>query len=198
MIGDPKQAVYKFRGADIFSYLEAQSRARHHFTLAKNWRSEPRLVAAVNELFRRERAFLLPELSFHPVEAGRSEADGLLLAEGAAQPPLQLWQLPAADSGHWSSGKAAEQIRAATVNEIVQLLSGDYRIRDGRGEFALKPADIAILVRTNTQAREYQNALRERSVPSVLNSTESVFTTAEAVDLYTLLQAVAQPGDPLC
>ncbi|MGR9046612.1 MAG: exodeoxyribonuclease V subunit beta [Gammaproteobacteria bacterium] len=195
LIGDPKQAIYKFRGADIFSYLEAHKQARHHFTLANNWRSHPQLVGAVNELFQRERAFLLENLDFHQVAAGKSEADGVLLKQGQPEPPMRLWQLPETDQGHWHSGRASEAIRNAVADEIVRLLNGAYRIRSDRGEAGLKPRDIAILVRTNTQAREYQAVLRDVGVPSVLNSTESVFATREAADLYVLLQAIAHPGD---
>ncbi|MGR9115711.1 MAG: exodeoxyribonuclease V subunit beta [Gammaproteobacteria bacterium] len=195
LIGDPKQAIYKFRGADIFSYLDAQNQAQHHFTLAKNWRSHPHLVAAVNDLFRRDQAFLLEALKFHRVEPGKTEADGCLINKGRPEPPMQLWQLTESESGFWTAGKAADAILTAVVNEIVQLLNGGFSIRHKQDEAGLKPKDIAILVRTNTQAREYQAALREAGVPSVLNSTESVFATPEATALYVVLQAVAHPGD---
>ena len=96
-------------------------------------------------------------------------------------------------TGYWTAGKAAEEIRIAVVNEVVELLTGEYTLQPMNR--ILQPKDIAILVRTNTQAREYQAALRLAGVPSVLNSTESVFASQEAADLYSLLQAVAHPGD---
>ena len=195
LIGDPKQAIYKFRGADIFSYLEAQGRAQHRYTLGRNWRSHPQLVDAVNALFRRNQAFLLEALEFHPVNPGKSAVDGALIHEGQPEPPMMLWQLPDPEQGHWTSGKAAGAIRAAVVREVLRLLNGTYRVSGSDVEAELAPADIAILVRTNTQAREYQQSLREAGVPSVLNSTESVFATQEAVDLFSLLQAIAHPGD---
>lgn len=195
LIGDPKQAIYKFRGADIYSYLDAQKQAEHQFTLGKNWRSHPQLVDAVNALFKRERAFLLDDLAFNPVEPAHSADDGALSLAGEAIAPMMLWQLPESDSrtGFWTSGKAAEEIRMAVVNEVVELLMRDYRLQP-IGTM-LQPRDIAILVRTNTQARDYQAALRAAGVPSVLNNTESVFASQEAVDLYALLLAVASPGD---
>ena len=195
LIGDPKQAIYKFRGADIHSYLSAQKQAEHQFTLGQNWRSHPQLVEAVNALFQRERAFLLDGLEFIDVAPGLSADKGELHYAGQAAATMVLWQLPESDSksGYWTAGKAAEDIRIAVVNEVVGLLSGDYSLQPA--DRALLPKDIAILVRTNTQAREYQAALRLAGVPSVLNSTESVFASQEAADLYRLLQAVAQPGD---
>ena len=195
LIGDPKQAIYKFRGADIYSYLDAQKHAQHQFTLDKNWRSHPQLVAAVNALFKREQAFLLEELVFHEVQPGRSTADGELLLKGQAIAPMVLWQLPESDSktGYWTAGKAAEQINYAVVNEVVNLLSQEYILQPANR--LLQPNDIAILVRTNTQARDYQTALRLAGVPAVLNSTESVFASQEAFNLHVLLQAVSHPGD---
>ncbi|PPK63655.1 DNA helicase/exodeoxyribonuclease V beta subunit [Methylobacter tundripaludum] len=195
LIGDPKQAIYKFRGADIYSYLDAQKHAEHQFTLGHNWRSHPQLVKAVNALFQRDRAFFLDGLEFINVEPGLSADNGELHYEGRAAMPMVLWQLPESDSktGYWTAGKAADEIRIAVVNEIVDLLTGGYRLQPMNRP--LLPKDIAILVRTNTQARDYQAALRLAGVPSVLNSTESVFASQEAADLYRLLQAVAYPGD---
>ncbi|CAA9890182.1 RecBCD enzyme subunit RecB [Candidatus Methylobacter favarea] len=197
LIGDPKQAIYKFRGADIYSYLAAQKQAQHHFTLGKNWRSQPQLVDAVNSLFQREQAFLLKDLAFKAVKPALTADNGVLQSAGQAIAPLMLWQLPESRSktGYWTAGKAAEAIRAAVINEIVNLLSKAYAIEPGNR--ALQPEDIAILVRTNTQAREYQQLLRAAGVPSVLNSTESVFASQEAADLYFLLQAVANPADSI-
>ena len=197
LIGDPKQAIYKFRGADIYSYLDAQKSAESKFTLEKNWRSHPHLVDAVNALFQRERALLLEDLVFHNLQPAKKPGDGELHYEGQAIPPMMLWQLPESDSktGCWRPDRkeAATAICIAVVNEVIDLLTAEYTLQpDNRN---LQPKDIAILVRTNSQAREYQSALRSAGVPSVINSTESVFASLEAADLYVLLQAIANPGD---
>ncbi len=192
LIGDPKQAIYKFRGADIFAYLSAQRQAEHRFTLANNWRSHPHLVAAVNELFKRQQAFLFAELEFHPVTPARTKEDGYVFYQKQALAPLMLWQLAQSESetGDWTSGKAATQIQAAVVNEIVSLLNDDFCINSER----VQPKNIAVLVRTNAQAHEYQIALNQAGVPAVLNNTESVYSSAQAIELYTVLQAVADPS----
>jgi exodeoxyribonuclease V beta subunit len=192
LIGDPKQAIYKFRGADIFAYLSAQRQAEHRFTLANNWRSHPHLVAAVNELFKRQQAFLFAELEFHPVTPARTVEEGYVCYQKQALAPLMLWQLAQSESetGDWTSGKAATQIQAAVVNEIVSLLNDDFCINSER----VQPKNIAVLVRTNAQAHEYQIALNQAGVPAVLNNTESVYGTAQAIELYTVLQAVADPS----
>ena len=197
LIGDPKQAIYKFRGADIYAYLDAQKQAQHRFTLGKNWRSHPQLVDAVNALFKRERAFMLKELTFHNVKPALSADAGVLCKAGKVIAPMMCWQLPESGSkkGYWRPDRkeAAGEISLAVANEIVDLLTEDYTLKPANRK--LQPKDIAILVRTNGQARDYQAVLRAAGVPSVLNSTESVFTSREAADLYTLLQAVANPGD---
>jgi exodeoxyribonuclease V beta subunit len=201
LVGDPKQAIYKFRGADIYSYLEAQNQAQHRYTLRHNWRSHPHLVASVNRLFQREQAFLLPDIAFNPTQAACSEDDGTLHYKGIACASIMLWQLPESSSkkGFWhpNGSDAAQAIRIAVANEIVELLNGDYKLqfRPNAKNRKLQPQDIAILVRANKHAREYQETLRLAGVPSVLNSTESVFASEEAGYLYTLLQAVAHPGD---
>ncbi len=197
LIGDPKQAIYKFRGADIYAYLHAQKQAQHRFTLAKNWRSHPWLVHAVNKLFHREQAFMLHELSFNAAQPALSAGDGALSKNSQSIAPMMLWQLPQNDSktGYWRADRndAALEIRIAVVNEVVELLTANYRLQPENRP--LQPRDIAILVRTNSQARDYQTDLRAAGVPSVLNSTASVFASREAIDLFNLLQAVAHPGD---
>ncbi len=194
LIGDPKQAIYKFRGADIYAYLSAQQHAKHRYTLGFNWRSHPNLVSGVNQLFQRPNAFAIKEINFIHVQPGRSREDGELYQAERPLPPIELWYTtPPEGQTYCTAGKAAASIQAAVVHEIINLLSGDYRFKPNQAR--VHPKDIAILVRTNAQAVDYQTALRTVGVPSVLSSNQSVFATQEAVDLYRLLLAVAHPGD---
>lgn len=198
LIGDPKQAIYKFRGADIYSYLNAQKTAKHRFTLANNWRSSPQLVEAVNYLFQRQNAFFLEDLQFTAVKPGLSEQQGNLSHADEVLAPMVLWQLPKKEGakGYWSVKDATLincAIRNAVVAEIVSLLSKPYHFQPSKRNVQAK--DIAILVRSNGQAQDYQIALRAADIPSVLNSKASVFSTQEALDLYTLLVAITDPGN---
>jgi exodeoxyribonuclease V beta subunit len=201
LIGDPKQAIYKFRGADIFSYFSAQQQAKHRFTLGKNWRSHPHLVEGVNALFQREQAFLFDMLEFNNVAPARKAEEGSLQYQGKILAPMMLWQLAESESstGDWSAGKAATEIQNAVVSEIVSLLNEDFGINKDLPGFknleGLAPHNIAVLVRTNAQAREYQQALHKAGVPAVLNSIESVYSSTQAQELYKVLQAVAYPAD---
>jgi exodeoxyribonuclease V beta subunit len=195
LVGDPKQAIYKFRGADIFSYLAAQQYAQHQFTLRQNWRSQPLLVEGVNRLFAKDKAFLLDDIHFTPSASARTAEEGCLIADNKPLSPVVLWQVPPSDTkaGYWQPNAAATIIRTACINEIINLLTGNFCLQPGGNK--IQPQDIAILVRTNNQAKAYQDELRAVQVPSVLTSTESVFNSAEAMQLYTLLTAVAHPGD---
>jgi len=197
LIGDPKQAIYKFRGADIHTYLVAKQQAKQQYTLGNNWRSHPDLVHAINQLFLlRPQPFIFSDLAFNPVTPALTAAQGGLLMNGRLLAPLALWQLAKSDTenSYWTAGKAADVLKIAISDEILQLLASATLVKE-QSERALQPADIAILVRTNSQAKLYQDALKEAGIPAVLNSNESVFNSTQATDLFTLLQSLANPGD---
>ncbi|BCL61128.1 RecBCD enzyme subunit RecB [Desulfomarina profundi] len=198
LIGDPKQSIYRFRGADIHSYFLARERAEHHLTLDKNFRSHPFLVEEVNRIFSgRDKPFLLEKkyIEFLPVKSG-VEAD---LAPGKLPAGLFYCMLPEnSDSadGSWSSSKAGQHFLGYIRAEIISLLEGDTEIRLKNGkERKLLPKDIAILVRSNRQARGSLEELTQAGIPAVISSSRSVYESIECRELLTLLEAVAAPGD---
>lgn len=200
LIGDPKQAIYKFRGADIYSYLDAKRTAHHAYTLETNFRSHPKLVNAVNHLFGdAENPFLIQDIPYHLVKAGQS-GDKLWWGDESAH-SMVLWSLEANEShkeGFWSGGVAKEAIRAQVVNEVVRLLDSQQGAISGDSPdqtAPLQPQDIAILVRGNEEAASYQQSLQAADIPSVLNSKQSVFDSEEAVNLLSLLYALLQPAN---
>ncbi len=211
MIGDPKQAIYAFRGADIYTYLQAKrdcdSRCE---TLDTNHRSTVGMVQAVNHLFTHAEQhdggafrFRQPSLGdpipYQPVEArGRNE-----VLEIAGQPvvPLQFWYLPGLnENGVTGPGSYRRQMADASASQIVQWLEmarDDLAgFRTSQGFRRLQPRDIAILVRTGSEAAEIRQSLQHRGVNSVyLSDKDSVFETSEARDLQRWLLAVANPND---
>ncbi len=204
LIGDPKQAIYTFRGADIYSYFKAREQAEIHLSLARNYRSHPALVEAVNRLFQlREDAFATRELPYFPVLPARSAADGQLLDNGRSLAVMVYCELaanPEPDSrdGRWSSTRATERIIAYVVTETARLLRTDNPIMLTAGDgplMPLAPRDIAILVRNHKQAEHMQTALARAGIPAVMASQQSVFTTDECHDLLRLMQALCSPGD---
>jgi exodeoxyribonuclease V beta subunit len=193
LIGDPKQAIYGFRGADIFTYLKAASVVARKFTLGENWRSESGLVDAINSIFcHAEAPFVVPEIKFEPVRA-RGEANRTpLLVKGQPQAPFELWFWPRGNDGRPISKEAAEeQLPHIVAAEIARLLSSDARIGDRR----VRPQDIAVLVVENRQAQLMQEALSALSIPSVQQTTASLFESQEASDLHCILLAMAEPSN---
>ncbi len=199
IVGDPKQAIYRFRGADVYAYLEARDAAAARHDLIHNWRSEPGLIAAVNALFTRApRPFLLDRIPFLPAEAARTGA--ALVIEGDPPEPLRIWFLEREDERRvLAKGEAAHRVARATAAEIVRLLRlGRERKAHLPGpDGVLRPlegSDIAVLVRTHVQARLVAAALARRGVASVQHAEDSVFASREAEQLRRVLLAVAEPG----
>ncbi|WP_097459544.1 exodeoxyribonuclease V subunit beta [Mangrovitalea sediminis] len=199
MIGDPKQAIYAFRGADIYTYLQARGDAAGNlFTLPRNFRSSKGLVDAVNRLFGLagdypQGSFLLGDrIPFQPVDA-QGRKDQLLI--GRQKPtPLQFW-LPQGQEA-WSTTDYRNLMTDATASQIVHLLDGNTGFVDEEGlRRPLQASDIAILVRGWREAQQIQYALAERGLRSVfLSERSSVYATPEAQDLLLWLEAVAEPG----
>ena len=198
LIGDPKQAIYSFRGADVFAYLAAARDIASRYTLEENWRSEPPLIRAVNTLFERHEApFSLDEIRFHPVAPATKERTATLTMDGAPDPsPLTiLFTSRKKPDKPIDKQDAWEIIPAAVAGEIARLLRDGAAGRlliDGRG---IEPGDIAVLVRKNRQARMMQRALRELEIPCVLCRAGNLFEAPEAAQILRILSAVARPGN---
>ncbi len=182
-VGDPKQAIYAFRGADIFSYLEAvQDVEDRKYTLAENRRSDPGVVQAVNMLFsRRKPPFIIEGIDMVPViphhQQSRTTFDASM--EVIFLDKEQL------------NGPLATVVAPIAANEIALLLHSDAQI-EGRN---VEPGDVAVLCRSNQQALAMTAALRELNVPVSLDGGSSVLSTEIATDLRAILEAALSPGD---
>ena len=150
LIGDPKQAIFGFRGADVFSYLRAAQRAERRFTLQTNYRSSTALVAATNHIFSRERARIRDR--WHRVSRGPGFRDPRYRGLPGARGERADAHLGMARGGKESRMRVADAVAA----EIARILHGAGSLGDARSS----PADIAVLTRTKNQAQEMQVALR--------------------------------------
>ena len=214
LIGDPKQAIYAFRGADIHTYLQARrDTAGRHVTLGTNFRSSTAMVEAVNRVFRFAEthpagrgAFLFrsPEggnpVPFLPVSAkGRKDT---LTRNGKQLPAMTLWHLSAqgddAEKGI-SKGAYFKEMAARCATRMAELLCEGQQGRTGFGAPGepfrpLKPSDLAVLVNNGSEAKAIRGALLERGIRSVyLSDKEGVFETPAALELEVWLAACAEP-----
>ncbi len=202
MIGDPKQAIYGFRGGDIFAYLKASAQSEKKFTLEKNYRSSPMLVKAVNTVFSvAENSFLYTDIAFLKVGTPQT-AKNLMMKENTPLPPLQFCFIKregrTLDRDDYISKDTAEKrVPDIVAEDILSLLQSEKRLVDKKADDSvprkISPGDIAVLVRTNIQAEQVQKALSFKGIPSYLSKTGSVFDSKEALDLYDILWAVYQP-----
>jgi exodeoxyribonuclease V beta subunit len=212
LIGDPKQAIYAFRGADIYTYLQAkQATAPRHYSLDTNFRSTRAMVDTVNLLFLKAEqrdtgcgAFLFRQqqnlVQFEPVKAkGRDEQ---FMRNGAPLPALDLVYLDVSDKVLSKAAyfDAMAKHCAAQISQLLQegqLQQTGFAksAEDGSSSFSpLQPADIAVLVNNQQEASAIRSALARVGVRSVyLSDRGSVFTTAIAHDLLLWLEACADP-----
>jgi exodeoxyribonuclease V beta subunit len=201
LVGDPKQAIYSFRGADVYAYLKARREAQHKHILRQNWRSNAGLIAAVNALFKSAaRPFMLAGIPFEQTVPAGIDPGGLITDEPNGA-PLQMWFVDAATDGKpCSKAEATQRAANATAGEIARLLNqgvrgrAKIRLPDSAGERPLAGSDIAVLVRTHEQARAMGQSLQAFSVASVQHGVENVFATPEAEELQRILFAVTEPG----
>ncbi len=216
LIGDPKQAIYSFRSADIFTYLKAKSETREsaRWDLETNWRSAPALVEGVNTIFSQaQRPFVLEGIDFFPV-AAREENDWKL--------ELAVKDIGSKDNMGWESGiemwmanftseseEIAEnkdkdenapslepsKVTASKISRIIELSRKGHLVFAGpegqRRE--VTPGDIAVLVRSHKQAGLIRDALYELGIPSIYQGPTNIFTSLEARELLYILNAVLVP-----
>jgi exodeoxyribonuclease V beta subunit len=195
MIGDPKQAIYRFRGGDIDAYREAVAGARQRLTLRINRRSSRALVAAINELYAvggEELSAVAdkPAIRYVTVDASdRCDAKPYTIGGEAVSRPLVIHH---SDDPPGKVGQRRTAALTQCADEIVRMLqSGEHRI----GDRVITPADIAVLVPRSKDIVELRDLLRVRRVPCATSDPTSVFRTDIARELQIVLHAVANAGD---
>ncbi|HIG2857002.1 exodeoxyribonuclease V subunit beta [Klebsiella pneumoniae] len=196
LIGDPKQAIYAFRGADIFTYMKARGDVAAHYTLDTNWRSSPGMVGSVNRLFSlSDNPFMFHEIPFLPVKAAAKNKGLRFTVDAANVPAMNVWLMPGDTVG---SGDYQTFMAQLCATQIRDWLSAGQRGRAllWRGETSrpVQASDITVLVRNRLEAAQVREALQTLGIPSVyLSNRDSVFETLEAQELLWLLQAVLAP-----
>ena len=210
VVGDPKQSIYKFRGADIRTYSAATSTAATTGLLGSNFRSDPKLIDAFNILFtgkefgrgstyERERkaaastcALELPSISSIDAVAGR-KSGALLTMAGTALAPITFRTLDL------EGNEPADTAEAVSFGELpyeIERMVNNARVADGDAIRDLRLSDFCVLVTANKRAVMARDVLRRAGVPAVIVSGQSVLDSAAAEQWFRILSAIARPSDP--
>ncbi|CAA9468189.1 MAG: Exodeoxyribonuclease V beta chain, partial [uncultured Solirubrobacteraceae bacterium] len=198
LIGDPKQAIYAFRGADVYAYIEAARTAGAQHTLRTNWRSDQPLLDAYDALFGTAKlgheGIVYREVSAAP---GNRRAR---LSDAPDPAALRVRvvdrdapQIGTTRQGYARTGPAREHVARDVAADVVSLLRSGARIEGGG---RVRPGHIAVLVKTNRNAARIRDALEEVAVPAVINGAGSVFGTDAAREWLRLLEAIERPAYP--
>ena len=190
LIGDPKQAIYAFRGGDIVTYLTAAETAGTRRTLATNWRSDQPLVEALQALLGRA-ALGDPRIAVHPV---RAENLGSRLQGAPSPQPLRVRLMRGADFEVGDKGTVQiDALRAHVAqdlaDDVARLLASGATF-DGR---PVEAGDVAVLIFSLKHVGLFQDALTARGIPSVVSGGSSVLLTEAGEAWLTLLEVLEQP-----
>jgi exodeoxyribonuclease V beta subunit len=193
LVGDPKQAIYAFRGADVYSYLDAGRADPARHALHENQRSQRSLIESVNALFDRETPFLVPQIGFAASREGAKPRKSFDSPASPARGALTVIRLDAGDPSGMLRRPDAQRLSVdATVAEIARLLAGDAVRLDGR---ALEPRDIAVLVNSHFEGTMVKRALAQAGIGAAEISRDSVLDSRECEELIRLVAAIAEPAD---
>ncbi|HKK45425.1 MAG TPA: exodeoxyribonuclease V subunit beta, partial [Balneolaceae bacterium] len=199
MIGDPKQSIYSFRGADVHSYIKAREDApeKNKYKLNRNFRSTPNLIDGLNAFFtQHDNPFFLRQINYKQIGQGKpDEKYDLLLEDGQSFPSIRFRRLSELGQEQINKGEAKEKVAKDTVKEIQRLLEGGKNEAITIGGNPVRAKDIAVLVRRHDQADLISEALQEEGIKSVRHSDKSVFQSPEARQLQILLKAMAEPSN---
>ena len=194
LIGDPKQAIYAFRGADVFTYLDAVQQADHVRSLSINRRSDQSLVDALAVLMDDtalgdERIAVRPVTAEHQYRRLSAPAEQQHIAA-----PIRLRVMPHEVGAEKVPSVASirPQVADDLVADITAVLGSGARLREAGSSRLVLPSDIAVLVRKNQRGEEIREKLVSAGVPAVMYGASSVFASHMAQDWLTLLLALEQ------
>lgn len=192
LVGDPKQAIYGFRGADVQTYLAARKALcsqRQPVPLASNYRSTAGLINAFNELFRQDidAPFFQGEIRYEtPLQCGNPQFQALD-RQGQDISPVVIWEIGANSDDEVSAEYYKNALGSAIAAEIPKLLNG--------GLVGLKASDIFILTRSESEGRRVAHYLRKAGLPYAFYKLDGLFETPQAQHILDLLLAIDRPFD---
>lgn len=196
LVGDPKQAIYDFRGGDLPTYFKARedllAAGGARLALQQNFRSSEPLIEAVSAILAPEGGFFSKPNEYpEPVTAGRKPS---LVGPDGDLPPLRLLEVPVSGP----VGRLRAQIAAGIASTFRQLIDSGVTFHAGTSEppRPLHAGDLMVLTHTGSESRLMAKALREAGLPSAFFKADGLFQTREAFELKDLLGAILRPDDP--
>lgn len=192
LIGDPKQSIYRFRGADLEAYFKfGNETGGQKYSLDTNYRTVTPLVKATNSFFAKsDDPFLHPHLKFqtvNPKKGGSADQNKMYLQSGEVVAPFEVRELIYEEGSSINDTEA----RRIIIHDLVQQVS--QVLQEGEiGVESVKPEDIAILVRSNPQALEVWEAFRANNLPAVVFSDVSLFSSEEAKEILWVLEGLLE------
>ena len=198
LIGDPKQAIYGFRGGDVHTYLSARAVADVAPPLSHNFRSRPGVLRAIEALYAQagDDAFVDPGIAFRAVQPGPHRHDADYQRRGRPATALTVRALPATDDGKPFSAGASRAVAAAACVDGIHAVLSDARAGHAMiDDVPVQPGDIAVLVRNHAEAARMQAALVIAGIPAVAAGKQSLFQTEQAGELLAVFAALLQPAD---
>ncbi len=188
MIGDPKQLIYAFRGANVESYFNAKEKAQHIFTLDTNYRSNDRVTNEINTLFNVDNPFIYPQISFDPVQTIENKA--IIKGQEAVR------YIVSSQTNLSKIDERRNDVAKICANQIAEQLNLGQQSKLTIDDKTVQSEDIAILVADKNQAEMMRLALKNCGIDSIfLSQKQSVFHSTEARELLQILKAISKPNN---
>ena len=186
LVGDPKQSIYSFRSADIYTYLSAQESVPQKAHLDTNYRSDPKLIQALNHLFSQNKEFLsLPDapLPFHPVN--HPETEDRAFPDNKDPIHYFIYETEKKREKTWPSPAIEQSVFFPFIaSEIHSLTEHDFNY-----------SDFAVLVKDRYQAARLKNYLESQNIPTQSKSTEAIVNTPTFNLIRSLIEALIHPTE---
>lgn len=196
LIGDPKQSIYSFRGADVFSYLYAKSQIKQYYYLDTNWRSSIDICKAINYLFtRNEKPFFFENIPFVKINSSQHNKNIQFTIKGKIQKSISFFlkkkeKIYIKDYQEWIAKQCANEI----CYWLIYATQGEAILINKNEKKVLQASDIVVLVRNKNEAKIIENSLAQVNIKSVyFSDNTNVFHTNDAYELLIILKTILQP-----
>ncbi|QJC38310.1 exodeoxyribonuclease V subunit beta [Enterobacteriaceae endosymbiont of Donacia marginata] len=196
LIGDPKQAIYSFRGADIFTYLKASFEIKKCYTLKNNWRSSRTMVNSINKIFsNRSYPFLFKNIIFYPLRYTTKKLNYNFIINKKIIPGITFWFI----NKTIDINAYKQKIAYTCAYEICQLIilgeKNKVFFQKNYKNQKIKISDITVLVRNRFEASILQKEFIKFKLPSIyLSDTDNIFEKEETKELILLLKTILKPN----